>query len=260
MKKLVPLIILVLATSCVKKKVVPQVVIKPKLPGVVIQPGTQQQTQPQPAPQTPPPPMMGGGAMLAQMAPVVFSYSLGVGGYWIWSKDFQPGEWVKFMVTGEDGSSYTLEIAFLKRTPDGKEWWRVSYIPTKNPQESLTYEALFTSDLGELKRLRGRFDNNEPQELPVTQGSYVGKPVKLTKESIEGATVGIETVRVPAGTFRARHVKYGSLSGNGSVEWWIDEGVPGGVVRYVIKDNGRVVVTADLLSFGKGATSVLESF
>ncbi len=194
------------------------------------------------------------------MAPVVFSYSLGVGGYWIWNRDFQPGEWVKFIVTGKDGSSYTLEIAFLKRTPDRKEWWRVSYVPSQNPREGVTYEALFTSGLGELKRLRGRFDSKEPAELPVTQGSYVGKPVKLTKESIEGATVGIETVRVPAGTFRARHVKYGSLSGNGSVEWWIDDGVPGGVVRYVIKDNEGVVVTADLLSFGRGATSILGSY
>ena len=257
MKRLIPIIILALTTSCVKKKITPKVVIKPQLPGVVIKPGTQTQPQSQPAPQTPP---MMGGAMLTQMAPIVFSYSLGVGGYWIWSKDFQPGEWVKFIVTTEDGSSYTLEIAFLKRTPEGLEWWRVSYIPARNPGESLVYEALFTHDLGELKRLRGKFDDREPQELPVTQGSYVGKPVKLTKESIEGATVGVETVRVPAGTFRAKHVRYGSISGNGSVEWWIDEGVPGGVVRYVVRDHGRVVVTADLVSFGKGAKSVLGSF
>ena len=271
MKKLVltiGVIALVLSTGCVKKKVVP-VVIKPTGPQIVIKPQFGSKPAPKPTqtqqPQTPPPamgtPMMGGGMMLAQMAPVVFSYTLGVGGYWIWSKDFKPGEWVKFLVTTDNGKAYTVEIAFLKKLPDGNEWWRVSYIPKDPEEKPLIYEALFSSGMGELKRLRGKWDDKPAQELPVTQGSYVMKPVKLTKESIEGATVGVEVVKVPAGTFRAKHVKYGSLNGKGSVEWWIDNGVPGGVVRYVIRDeDGKVAFTADLVSFGSGATSILGSF
>lgn len=258
---------LLVATSCIKKKVVP-VVIKPKLPNVVIttngnqpQP-SQPQPVPQPAPQAQPvAPIMSGNVILAQMAPVVFSYSLGVGGYWIWSKDFKPGEWVKFLVTTDNGDAFDLEIAFLKKTEDGNEWWRVSYKPKKPGELYVVYEALFSSDFGELKRLRGKVNDNPPQEIPVTQGSYIARPVKLTKESIEGATIGVEVVKVPAGTFRAKHIKYGSFSGKGSVEWWIDSGVPGGVVRYLIKDDrGKVVLTSDLATFGSGASSLLGSF
>jgi len=261
---LILIIPLLIATSCVKKKVVP-VVIKPKLPNVIINTGgaqTPTQSAPQPSPQAQPvPPMMGSNMMLAQMAPVIFSYSLTIGGYWIWSEDFKPGQWVKFLVTTDNGDSYDLEIAYLKKTENGNQWWRVSSTPKKPGSLQVIYEALFSSDLGELKRLRGKVDDNTPHELPVAQGSYVGKPVRLTQESINGATVGVEIVKVPAGTFRAKHVKYGSLTGQGSVEWWISNGVPGGIVKYLVRDNdGRITVEADLESFGNGARSVLGSF
>ena len=230
----------------------PQIVIHPSGSSGTAQHEVSSPTSP--SPNTPEAP--GGG--VAQMAPMVFSYSLGVGRYWIWSRDFREGEWVKFKVIRGDGQPFFVEIAFLKRLSNGDQWWRVRYIPSSG--DKLAYEGLFSPDLGQLKRLRGKSDDKAPQEIPVFQGSYV-RPVRLTKESIEGATVGVETVTVPAGSFTAKHVKYGSVSGSGSVEWWISDKVPGGIVKYVIRDEDNKITTqAVLVSYGTGATTELGSY
>ncbi len=197
--------------------------------------------------------------MAVQMFPYIFSYAFTLNGYWVWLSNFKPGQWTKFRVypSDEQDESVEIEKAFLKKLSDGKEWWRVSYI---SEGDTVIYEALISPDRSQLLRLRVKVLGSEPGDVPVTQGTGYMQPIELTKESIEGATVGTETVNVPAGTFRAKHVHY-ITPGSGAVDWWYVESVPGGVVLYKFFDeSGKETFRGELEAYGSGATTLLNSY
>jgi hypothetical protein len=81
-------------------------------------------------------------------------------------------------------------------------------------------------------------------------------PYKPTKESIDGATVGIEDVKTPAGSFKAKHVRFGQ--GGGTLDWWLDETSVGGWVKFSALDNEKKpMYTMELVGKGLGAKSEL---
>jgi hypothetical protein len=83
-----------------------------------------------------------------------------------------------------------------------------------------------------------------------------GLGFKPTKESIEGATVGVEDVKTPAGSFKARHVRFGQ--GGGTIDWWLDETTVGGWVKFAaVGDDKEAKYTMELVGRGTGAKSEL---
>lgn len=193
----------------------------------------------------------------------LFGVAFHSGSYVVTDEDaYDPGDWTRWRMADAEGSTSTvIERAFLARTADGDEWWRVKYINTEDAEE-IVLEGLFSTDRSELLRLRGRFPGEEAREMPVEEGTYgYAEPVRLTEESIAGATVGTESVTVPAGTFRARHVEYGQPGS--TLEWWLTEEVPGGMVRYLQRastaNEGEMpqTWTAELQDHGTGAVSEL---
>jgi hypothetical protein len=179
--------------------------------------------------------------------------------------NYKPGEWTKWSMKSADSDEMQqTERAFLGTTAEGAEWWRMKTI---TESDTIVLEALFKPDanndaMQQLVRMRGRFPGqSEAQELMVPQqwgmwnmnGSMGMKP---TKESLEGATVGTETVTTPAGTFRAKHVRFGQ--GNGSIDWWLDETAVGGWVKFQAFDNEKKpTYTMEMIGKGTGAKSEL---
>lgn len=192
----------------------------------------------------------------------------------MFEKDYQPGEWTRWSITTADNpdESQTTERAFLGRTSDKGEWWRLKTITNykdgdKATADTVTLEALFKPDstneyLQMLVRMRGKLPGSaEPQEMMVPQqwatwnmmGAF---PFKPTKESIEGATVGVEDVKTPAGSFKAKHVRFGQ--GGGTLDWWLDETSVGGWVKFSAMDNEKKpMYTMELIGKGLGAKSEL---
>ena len=193
--------------------------------------------------------MVAGQTMLAmdQLTPeLTQAYALGVftvlyyhGGY-AWSgKGYQPGEYTQW-----EGESMAqgdfFEKAFLRREADKSEWWRVRVQEkTDGTPEEAVFEALFSPPAKDgtqrIKRMRAKLPAQKAGgEVPITaenQASWVLRPAgRLTPESLKGATVGTEKVTVPAGSFTARHVRF--AHGAGQVDWWLNDAVPGGVVKY----------------------------
>ncbi len=254
------IVITAMVSGCIPKPSInlpaPQINLNVPAPNVNVNanaPGTAPAQQPAIAP--------GMGTQAAvQLFPYVFSYAFTLNGYWVWTSNFKPGQWTKFRIMHpeeENASVEEIERAFLKKLSDGKEWWRISYF---SGNDTLIYEALISPDRAELLRLRVKVPGSEPGDVPVTKGMGYMQPVELTKESIEGATIGVETVKVPAGTFSAKHVKYVS-PGSGTIHWWYVDNVPGGVVKYEIKDtDGTTIIEGDLEAYGSGATTILGSF
>jgi hypothetical protein len=172
---------------------------------------------------------------------------------------YQPGEFTKFEWNSKDNEAVEFERAFLKKHEEGKEWWRVSWIAKDG---GWVYEALISTSDGTLLRLRAKDADGNTGEVPVSGDTAIYMaPQELTKESIAGATVSRDKVSTPAGSFDADHVVYMAASGEGQVEWWLTEKVPGGVVKYLGNDKSEGVVwTSTLKDMGKDATTILGSF
>lgn len=193
-------------------------------------------------------------------ARTVFAHSFSVGGYWISRADFQPGEWAEYEIDQAGGDQTVIvEKAFLKRTADGNEWWRVTW--SVNDEQTWVYESLIDRERGQLLRLRGRDQQGNVKEIPVEKGTRVyNQPRELTEQSIDGATVGTRTVRTKAGSFQADEVRYGAMGAQGDVVFWLSDGVPGGVVKYEISNNRDAQWTSTLVDYGSDATTRLDSY
>lgn len=205
----------------------------------------------------------------------LFSLAFHSGSYAPAGDEYEVGEWTRWRIlqSEQEGPPPEFERAFLRREADGSEWWRVRYVVSSDDgsgsmqQDTILLEGKFSPDRSELVRLRGKMPGDtEAKEMPVEEGTYgYSEPIPLTEESLEGATVGTETVAVPAGRFSARHVRYGSMGG-GTIEWWLNDDVPGNMVKYSNSSPQETAsdgttpdpynYTVELLAHGSGATSV----
>jgi hypothetical protein len=189
----------------------------------------------------------------------------------VFDKPYQPGQWTRWRMQGEDeDDTKTIERAYLMATPDGGEWWRFKSISTSREgnrvvADTLVLEGLFKRQ-GEgtlqLLRMRSKMPGDrEPNEMMVPQnmstvntlGMYGAPP---TAESIEGATMGTETIRTPAGSFSAKRVRFSSPEGR--ADWWITDQVPGGWIKYrASESDSEVTYVMELIAHGTGAKSEL---
>ncbi len=191
----------------------------------------------------------------------------------VFDTPYQPGQWTRWEITGggdENEDSGSVERAFLVRTDDGSEWWRMKTISRyeddgRMREDTIVLEALFKpagDGLQQLVRMRGRMPGDkEANEMMVpeqmtTLRSFGMFGTRPTKESVDGATVGTESLRTPAGSFTARHVRFGAAGGR--QEWWLTEQVPGGWVKYQAKgEDSEDAFSVTLVAHGSGAKSEL---
>ncbi len=190
----------------------------------------------------------------------LFTIAFSSGGVAVEQGEYEPGDYSRWNWPSSDGAVNQIERARLADDAKGNQWWKVKFTNAKQ-NETTTLEGLFDSGRTKLLRLRGQFPKEEAKEIPVTEQTYYRAPTKLTAESIEGATKGTESVTVPAGTFTAKHVVY--QYGSGSQEWWLAEGVPGGLVKQTIQgakdsgSSGKNEYTLTLQAYGKDAKDEL---
>jgi hypothetical protein len=198
--------------------------------------------------------------VMVSQAQIFFNYAFAANGMWPAEATYEEGEWVTYQFEAAgDGQAglQTLERAFLKTTEDGNEWWRVK---ARQEEDTWTYEALIAPAQGEVLRLRSKDPKGNVGEVPVTERTLYQSPQRLTKESVEGATVGKESVDTPAGTFTARKVEYAGGMGGGTVTWLLSEEVPGHVVRYRVEGNQGSARISTLADYGSDASTELNSY
>lgn len=195
----------------------------------------------------------------------LFNVAFQGGSYAVTEDAYAPGEYTRWqMVADGEPTGAFVKRAFLDRTAEGNEWWHITY--ENEEDEAIILEGLFSPDREELVRLRGKFPGEEAKEMPVEEGTYgYSRPRVLSPESIEGATVGTASVDVPAGTFSAQHVRYGTPGA--TMEWWMDDGVPGSLVKYLRRADDESEAddepatpaswVAELVAYGDDATSEL---
>jgi len=210
-------------------------------------------------------PGMGPGAaaytpqMMMGYANIMFAIGFNSGGYWVPGADLTPGQSVTFKFAS-DNHTRRMERAFLTQLPDGKTWYRVKWYSVGGQADTVAFEAMFSADHSQVLRMRGKAPGQQAGEIPVeqNQGFAWREPTTLTQESLDGATVGTETVTTAAGTFSAKHIRY-NMMGGGTYEWWMATNVPGGVVKYIV-GYGSNTYTQTLVAISNNATTELGSY
>ena len=200
--------------------------------------------------------------MMTYYANWMFTLAFNSGGYALPNSDLQPGQSVTFEFSS-NGNAQRMQRAFLKTMPDGTQWWRVEWYNMSDKPDTVIFEAMFSADRSQVLRMRGKTSGQAAGEIPVQQNTSSGfsyrEPTYLTKESLDAATVGTESVTTPAGTFSAKHIKY-TMMGGGDYEWWQAANVPGGIVKYLVSYGSDAYTQTLVAMSNSDTTSVLGSF
>ncbi|MCL4540152.1 MAG: hypothetical protein M1378_11260 [Bacteroidetes bacterium] len=204
---------------------------------------------------------VGGGnyfsMMGARLYPLLFQYAFNAYGYSIDLGKYSPGQYTDWQISTGGKDQFLTRKAYLTKLPNGEEWWQVSF---QTKSDSMLMEVLFSDKLQSIRRMRARFGNESPKEVPVTEGWY-NSPMQLTPESIEGAVVKRNvSVTVPAGTFSCDQLEFGLMQGY-TLRLWRTADVPGKVVKYEMVGNDKNdIYSAEMTAYGSGATTELGSY
>jgi len=196
--------------------------------------------------------------MGARLYPVLFQYVFNAYGYNMDLTAYNPGQFTEWQISSGGKKEFTTRKAFLTKLPTGQEWWQVTFV--SHDKDSMMMEVLFSDQHQSMRRMRQKFGNEAPKEVPVTEGWYT-TPMQLTPESIEGSVVkkGVG-VTVPAGNYTCDQLEFGVAPGM-TLRMYRAADVPGGVVKYEMVDkDGKSLYAGELNAAGSGAATQLGSY
>jgi hypothetical protein len=158
----------------------------------------------------------------------------------------------------------SIERALLKVLPDKSQWWRFKMTSGKT---NIIYEFLVGAD-SVVTKVRyqdpdsgaiGEFVPNQKQMEP--QAGMGASSAPKSRAEMAKYYTGKQSVQVAAGTFTADHYLYADETGNGTAESWVNEKVPGYMVKtiYTSKKNNQVS-TGELVQIESGVTTALNSY
>jgi hypothetical protein len=153
-----------------------------------------------------------------------------------------------------------VEKAFLRRNPDGSEWWRLKAFQ-QNAEDTVIFESLFSADHTKLVKVRGKIGPNPVQEIPYAEGeANFPAPQPIEDPAIRKAKVG--KVELTSGTLHwsADHARFTANDGSGQLDVFFSSSVPGGVVKYEFVNKESDRYTIQLVGNGGGAVSELGSY
>ena len=195
--------------------------------------------------------------MGARLYPLLFQYVFNAYGYSIDLGKYKPGQYTDWQISTGGRDRFFTRKAYLTKLDNGEEWWQVSF---QTKSDSMLMEVLFSDKLQSIRRMRARFGDESPKEVPVTEGWYTS-PMQLTPESVEGAVVRKNvSVTVPAGTFACDQLEFGLMQGF-TLRLWRTQDVPGRVIKYeMVGTNHKDLYSAEMTAYGEGAKTQLGSY
>ncbi len=167
------------------------------------------------------------------------------------------GSWVKYMQTTNNHKMVMWIGAVGEQTINGKRYlWMEMRTTIKNKKmiSKVLMRYSLTKHIIEVKRIIFKQDGKPAMELPPEMAAMAGSmitpvsPTKGKKAKIED--LGTQTITVPAGTFRAKHIK---IIGEGYTEIWESNKVPFGIVK--ARSSGGETTT--LLGYGSDAKTAI---
>lgn len=202
-----------------------------------------------------------GGMMVGQIYPMLFQSLFVAYGYNMEFIPYTLGQWTEWHLKTEgDDKPAVMRRAFLHLSESKEEWWQMK-LQGETADEDLLIEVMFNKDRESLRRMRQKMGQEEPKEVPVTEGWYT-RPMELTPESLQGAVKKTDlSLTVPAGTFNADMLEFATMGTQGAVRLYRSKDVPGGLVKAeYVGAKGKLEWSSELSSYGSGAKTELGSY
>ncbi len=167
----------------------------------------------------------------------------------------------RFTSTGKgSGDAMTFERALLKVNADSSQWWRFKL---DAGERSTLYEFLVSAD-ATVQKVRFRDpDTGTIEEFVPSSTGPSGGSAAAPKSQAELAKYRVDkkTVKVQAGSFSADHYVYPDEQGNGTMESWVSQSVPGSILKSVLtQSKDKQTSTIELIQIESGVTTVLGSY
>lgn len=164
--------------------------------------------------------------------------------------EFKPvvGGWSEYQTTGKGAQPTKMKIAVVGK--EGDAYWYES-VMEGGKEGRMISKMLVSGDPGgtkNVKRIIVKVGNEPAMEMPV---QMMGQRDQAEEPKGKLVDKGTETVKVPAGTFTAKHMQY--QDGDMIVDTWVQKDIsPYGMVKSQSKDMEMV-----LIGYGTGATTLI---
>ncbi len=164
--------------------------------------------------------------------------------------EFKPvvGAWSKYKITAKGEPSSKMRIAIVGKEADA--YWYETVMEVEGEEKVITKMLVSGNpeDQKNVKRMVVKMGNEPAMEMPV---GMTGHPQKVQGKPGKVIDKGMETIRVPAGTFNVKHLQY--QDPDAVVDAWIHKDVsPYGIVKSQSKEFEMI-----LLGYGTGAKSLI---
>lgn len=198
---------------------------------------------------------MSGELMYTNFAALYWA-SVALGGYLPGDDTFDEGDGIRFhhrYRSVEDGDIEEIEFtrALLGADADGAQWWRIEFLLE---DDELAFEVRVNEDRGiELMRYLDPATEQVTTHTPGDPYLWTTYDEMWTKEELEEHRVGSERVTVTAGTFDTDRIE--ATEEDYTYTWWMNEEVPGRVVKFAGTTEDETSVSGELLEILSGVTS-----
>ncbi|MGB9716651.1 MAG: hypothetical protein ACPL1G_09645 [Thermodesulfovibrionales bacterium] len=164
--------------------------------------------------------------------------------------EFKPivGGWSEYQITVKGEPPSKMKIAIVGK--EGDAYWYETVMETKLEGKVITKILVSGNpeDQKNIKRMIVKMGNEPAKEVPVRM---MGQPQKTQGESGKVLDKGEETIKVPAGTFKTRHMQY--QEPEGIMDSWVYKDVsPYGLIKSQTKEIEMV-----LIGYGTGAKTLI---
>ncbi len=186
------------------------------------------------------------------------------------TRGYTVGKWATYRSTGGQTGGSTLRMAVLSQEPhDGTAyyWYEVSIDDPQHPKSRMIMQMLIPGIGDRVGRVRAvvmKTGDQPAMKMPPQMIQMINSTpgLNISAEIAKGCqqmeAVGWEQVSVPAGQFRALHMRRGGGEGGGGgggnamvSEIWVQPDLQFAMVKGILKDGGMMELTGQ----GTGAKS-----
>lgn len=164
--------------------------------------------------------------------------------------EFNPvvGGWSEYQMSAKGEKPIKMKVAIVGK--EGDAYWYETV--TEGGREGKIISKMLVSgnpnDQKNVKRMIFKQGNEPAMEMPVGMMPMMQQGQEAKEKMVDKGT---ETIKIPAGTFKAQHLQY--QGAEGIVDIWVHKGVaPYGMVKSQSKDFEMV-----LISYGTGAKTLI---